>query len=251
MYRFAHEFFDMSADARPISGWNAGLVEVAGAVRASIVGPVTSSDLSDWVRIIDRAKHRVGRPVWRLDDPRLFHFTHVSFCLEQLDLPRHETERVIARSYTHRGFRSRLSARLRNHAAILLRIERLLASGRDLRVDHLLQWYAGISAGLCSAMPAGPKIERLQQVLRRVNSPHMRIGSAVTEIASLHYEALTDALVPSFHGIIARLLLHYQLGRCGLLPPAFRPEDVGRFRSGAETQRCIMQRVADAYEKLS
>ncbi|HMO26104.1 MAG TPA: hypothetical protein PKB10_07525, partial [Tepidisphaeraceae bacterium] len=50
---------------------------------------------------------------------------------------------------------------------------------------------------------------------------HRRLQPAVQEIVSMHVQALADELVPSFSGIIARLLLHYHLGRCGLPPIAF------------------------------
>ena len=60
--------------------------------------------------------------------------------------------------------------------------------------------------------------DRLAALVERMNSPELRLQAGVQQVARLHAQLLADPLVPSFNGILARLLLRYHLGRCGLRP---------------------------------
>jgi hypothetical protein len=51
----------------------------------------------------------------------------------------------------------------------------------------------------------------------------LRLAAAIPEIASLHVTLLADPLVPSFNGILSRLLLRYHMGRCNLPAVVFDP----------------------------
>jgi len=128
---------------------------------------------------------------------------------------------VVRSTISHHSFghlRSRLQQRIRNHAGIFYQIERQLRLHVPLKVEGVIQWYTRLSAGLSTTMLAEPKVERLSQIVERINSPHPRVGPALNEIADTYFATTRDILIPSFGGILARLLLHYHLGRCGLRP---------------------------------
>ncbi|MFT3789360.1 MAG: hypothetical protein QM770_24805 [Tepidisphaeraceae bacterium] len=213
------------------------------------------SDLQSWAKGIDRLRLAHPRSAFAPSDKFLVACTYGSFRLEGITLALPDAETAIARDNKHRGFRSRLGQRLRNHAAILLSIERLLKQSRStlLKSRTVLGWYTAISSGLSHTMPAGPDMARLDSVVRRVNSPHLRLGPAIQEIVELHVELLHDAIVPSFAGLLSRLILHYHLGRCGLLPVIFDPDrDSGAaFATHASAQRRIMDLVDESYATLA
>jgi hypothetical protein len=128
-----------------------------------------------------------------------------------------------------RAFRSRSAQRIRNHVAILRSIDQALRIGQPLRSSAVLRWYTSISSGLSTTALDAATMTRLDLAVRRINSPQLRLQPAVQEIATLHASLLADPLVPSFNGILSRLLLHFHLGRCKLSPILFDPtEDPAR-----------------------
>jgi hypothetical protein len=153
--------------------------------------------------------------------------TDASFRLDGLDLPRRDVEAALARGWGARAFRPRQQQRVRNHVAILHRIERLLRRGESLKSAEVVRWYTSVACGLSTTQLDEPMTVRLDTVVRQVNSPHLRLCPAVQGIARLHRQMLADPVVPSFNGILARLLLRYHLGRCGLPPVIFVPESDG------------------------
>ena len=62
------------------------------------------------------------------------------------------------------------------------------------------------------------------------------------EITGVHVRLLTDPFVPGFNGIMARLLLRYHLGRCGLPPLVFDPDTDGPLLSAEST---LLPRLLD------
>ena len=147
--------------------------------------------------------------------------TDASFRLDGLELPREHLESALARGAARKAIRSRQQQRVRNHVGILRHLERLLSTGGPLKGDDVLRWYTSIACGLSTTRPDESATARLDAIVRQINSPHMRLCPALQAIARLHREMLTDPIVPSFNGILARLLLRYHLGRCGLPPVVF------------------------------
>ncbi len=126
---------------------------------------------------------------------------------------------------THRqALRSRGAQRIRNHFSILHHVEASVRIGESLNAGAVMRWYTTIGSGLINAALTDSAMDRMDQVVRRINSPQLRLQAALHDIARLHVQLLTDPLVPSFNGILARLLLRYHLGRVGLPPVVFHPE---------------------------
>jgi hypothetical protein len=176
--------------------------------------------------------------------------TWVSFVLEGLEVSEEEVREALDPGSDRAGLRARQNLRLRNHAAILHRIENDLAQGLPLTGDGVLRWYVAMSAGLSTTGLDQATAARLDEVVRRVNAPQLRVGAALREVAETHVRLLGDALVPSFNGILARLLLRYHLGRCGLPAVVFDPQFDGR-RVGADGMlRRLMELLEVTYDRL-
>lgn len=185
-------------------------------------------DWAAWTRRIERLR-RLDRcdamlRAWALRLDTRCAQTAASFHLDGIPLDEQTIRAFCRRGGAARPVRTRLSLRLRNHVAILAVIRRMLDRQQPLEPGDVLRWYTSVSSGLCTTMPAEPKIDRIRSIVRRLNSPHLLLRPAVTEIAELHCEVLADELVPSFNGILARLLLAYQLGRCALPPVILAPQ---------------------------
>jgi hypothetical protein len=202
---------------------------------ARLLGPgrpvVIDLDWPRWLRSVERKRRLLLRDsrshaMPTAPDLLLRRITLASFQLEGIPASESEIEQALphAPGHARRRFHSRQQQRFRGHVAILLRIGKSLRQGEPLKTGAVLRWYTMLSAGLCTEMLADQKLARLDQFCRRINSPHLRLQPALQEIARTHVDALADELVPSFHGIIARLLLTYHLGRCGLPPIAFEPQ---------------------------
>ncbi len=88
----------------------------------------------------------------------------------------------------------------------------------------VVRWYTSISGGLSLAALDETNIQRLNNVVHLINSPQFRLQPAIKEITHLHAQLLADPLVPSFNGILSRLLLRYHLGQCDLPPVMFDPQ---------------------------
>jgi|GEM_PF-1738827 len=181
-------------------------------------------DWTPWLRQIERKRRLLGRlcsPVWQAPVAWLAKFTAVSFRLDGMDVTEEQVALAAAVVRSPRRFRSRLSQRLRNHLAILRSIQRMLLRGVALRGSYVVRWYTSISCGLSTTSLDDMAMDRIETVVGRLGSPRLRLQSAVQDISQLHSQLIADPLVPSFNGILARLLLFYHLGRCGLPPVMF------------------------------
>ncbi|HEY8669006.1 MAG TPA: hypothetical protein VIL86_20320 [Tepidisphaeraceae bacterium] len=186
----------------------------------------------DWpsrLRTLERQRRLLQRGV---EQPRRAdlaeHFAHATFCsflLEGLQVSQAEVLATLETTPQQRTLRSRQALRIRNHVSILRHIENALLAGEPLCAGGVVRWYTSISCGLCTAALDGPSVARLEQIVRQINSPQLRLQPALQEIAALHSTLLSDPLVPGFNGILARLLLRYHLGRCSL-PGVVIPADI-------------------------
>lgn len=174
--------------------------------------------------------------------------TWASFRLEGLEVSEEELSDALGPGSDRPALRSRQSLRLRNHAAILHRIEGDLAQGLTLTADGVLRWYVGISAGLSTTRLDQATEARLEEVVRRVNSPQLRLQPALQEVAATHVRLLADPLVPSFNGILARLLLRYHLGRSKLPAIVWHPTLDAGPRDTASMLRRLVEMLDESYE---
>jgi hypothetical protein len=176
--------------------------------------------------------------------------TWVSFLLEGLDVTEEEVREALGHGSDRGGLRARQALRLRNHAAILHRIENDLAQGLPLTGDDVLRWYVAMSAGLSPTGLDQAAAARLDEVVRRVNAPQLRLGPALREVAQTHARLLADPLVPSFNGILARLLLRYHLGRCGLPAVVFDLQVDARRTDAEGMLRRLVELLELSYNQL-
>jgi hypothetical protein len=163
-----------------------------------------------------------------LPDQYYVRATWSSFRLEGIDVDEDEVREALSQTSAGHTLRSRQCQRLRNHAAILHHIETDLREGVPLSTDGVIRWYTAISAGLSTTSPSQAASGRLDDQVRRINSPQLRLSAAIPEIAGVYVSLLADPLVPSFNGILARLLLRCHLGRCNLPAVVFDPACDGR-----------------------
>jgi hypothetical protein len=208
-----------------------------------------------WLRLIQRKRRMTARP----DSPRVAtppsaYFTAAtlsSFQLEGIPLKPMEVTQAVSHGAAGKGFRSRSSQRIRNHVAILRRIEKSLRAGATLTTQTVVRWYTSISCGLSLAALDETNMSRLDNVVRRINSPQFRLQPAITEIARVHAQLNADPLVPSFNGILARLLLQYHLGRCGLPRVLFDASaDSTLLKDEPRLLKRILELVDSAYEMM-
>jgi hypothetical protein len=177
--------------------------------------------------------------------------TRVSCLLDDIDVTERDLSAAMAHGYAGRPFRSRAGQRIRNHVALLRRIERLVRRALPLDTRAVIRWYTSISSGLSSAQLDTDALMRLDRAVRRINSPHRNLRPAVAEAARLYFELLTEPIVPSFNGILARLLLACQLGRIGLPPVLFDPSQ-DRQHPTDETSllRVLLDRILLSYDRM-
>jgi hypothetical protein len=158
--------------------------------------------------------------------------TLASFRLDGLTLTAADVAQALSRggaSRSARACRTTTARRVRNHVAILKHLERALHRGRLITAGDVLRWYTSVAGGLSAGAVDDQTAARVAHVVSRVNSPHLRLWPAVREVAAMHVSLLEDPFVPGFNGILARLLLRYHLGRCGLPPVVFDPDqDAGK-----------------------
>jgi hypothetical protein len=176
--------------------------------------------------------------------------TWASFRLDGHDVTEAELRDALGPGSDRPALRSRQALRLRNHAAILHRVENDLQQGLTLTSDGVLRWYVAISAGLSTTSPDQATEARLEEVVRRVNSPQLRLQPALQEVAATHLRLLADPLVPSFNGILARLLLRYHLGRCKLPGVVWDPATDARPRDGDAMLRRLVELLDQSYDHL-
>jgi hypothetical protein len=194
-------------------------IRISPAMRKIPPAAATPLDWPMWIERIERKRrahrnHRNGSAQLRSD--YYIDATCGSFRLEGMDVLLHDVHNAIARGAAQRKFRSRAAQRVRNHVAILHSIERSLRKNHTLKTQAVLRWYTSVSSGLSTSELGIERMARLEQLVRRIDSPQLRLQPAIQEIARTHTELLSDPMFPSFNGILARLLLRYHLGRCGL-----------------------------------
>lgn len=196
------------------------------------VGSNGDIDWPRWLRETERKRRQIARqpdgqistalrPFW---STYYVSATEVSFRLDGMPLSHEDLVAALARGSAGKPCRSRQQQRGRNHVAILRRLETFLHRGTALKPDDVVRWYTSIACGLSTTQLDEPSRTRLDGIVRQINSPHLRLCPALQGIARLHAQMLADPVVPSFNGILARLLLRYHLGRCGLPPVVFSPE---------------------------
>lgn len=212
-------------------------------------------DWPRWLRLIQRKRRLAGKPNAPAAGNQTAEYfalnTLNSFQLEGIRLDQDEVAAAISHGWSGRGFRSRTAQRIRNHVAILRKIESSLRAGATLTSQTVLRWYTSISCGLSSASLDESNMIRLDNVVRRINSPRFRLQPALTEIAHLHVQLNSDPLVPSFNGILSRLLLQYHLGRSGLPRVVFNPAfDLTLVKDEPRLLKRILEMVDSAYEMM-
>jgi hypothetical protein len=183
-------------------------------------------DWSAWLRFTERKLAQLNR--FPLPRHYLASLTLASFTLDGMEISEPEVAVATAHGAARRAFRSRQAQRVRNHVAILHCLESMLRKQLPLTLDATLRWYTNVSSGLCTTALSAPTLDRLDRVVRRINTPQHRLQPAMQDIARLHLEILTDPIFPSFNGILARLLLHYHLGRTGIPPLLFNAANDSR-----------------------
>jgi hypothetical protein len=199
---------------------------------ASTSRPVTFNtggiNWGSWLRGTDRKRrllHRTDQPFCQhLPSAYFARATYSSFRLDGIETDEHDVLAALATGRHRQGLRSRAAQRIRNHVSILRHIESAVRIGESLKTQVVIRWYTTVGSGLINAGLSDSVMDRLDQVVRRINSPQLRLQAALGDISRLHVSLLTDPLVPSFNGILARLLLRYHLGRVGLPPVVFDPD---------------------------
>jgi len=219
--------------------------------------PWRATDSPQWGQRLARIE-RKRRLLARLRPPRLLprellgRLTWSSFAMEQLDVTLREAMEAIAARPSPRAFRRSQFLRIRHHAAALRGIERAIRRGQPIKASTVVHWYTSISCGLSVAavMDAG-RLGRIDQWLRRINSPHLLPGQAIGEAAAVHAQMLGEAIVPGFNGILCRLLLQFHLARCGLAPVTFDPDrDRAIVHDAALLARRLIELVEEGYDWL-
>ena len=210
-------------------------------------------DWTTWLRVTERKRRladgldpRAGRAFWA---GYYLAATDASFRLDGLILPPGDAAAALAPGgAAARAFRSRQQQRVRNHVAILRHLEHLLRRGATLKSADVVRWYTSVACGLSTTRLDEPTAARLDGLVRQINSPHLRLRPALQEIARLHRQMLADPVVPSFNGILARLLLRYHLGRCGLPPVLFDPgQDAGRMLDESRLLARLLELIHETY----
>jgi hypothetical protein len=180
---------------------------------------------------------------------RLIRQTVASFRLDGIDLSEPLLTEAFARRVAHPQMRPAQAQRIRNHVAILHRIELSLAHGQPLKSPSVLGWYTSVGCGLCTTGPDDSALSRLELLVRRINSPHMRLDPAVREMCDLHARMLADPIFPGFNGIMARLLLRFHLGRCKLPAILFRADDAAIAPDCNKLLPRMVQLIDQAYDQ--
>jgi len=187
---------------------------------------VTDGEWQRWSRAIEIKRRRTqGIDIARVFGSRdnLSRATYADFRIEGLEVEEGQVCAALAVGIERRVFRPRQAQRFRNYAAIHHHIAKMLRAGQELEAGAVVRWYTSISCGLCPGELADSAQQRLGEMLHWINAPEFRLQSATHQIVHLHVQLMADPLVPSFNGILARLLLRFHLGRCGFPPVIFDP----------------------------
>lgn len=112
--------------------------------------------------------------------------------------------------------RSRPAQLIRNHVAILLRMDLDARHVRPLESSTVLRWYASLCAGLPMPTIDDSRCRRIESVCRQINSPPMQPKPAVEQVFRLYAALLSDPLFPTLNGLMSRLLARCHALRCRL-----------------------------------
>ena len=196
------------------------------------------------LRQLERRRRIFARLVrtGRLPEEWFIRCTVSSFQLDGMDVREKDVDAAITSAADVRVLRSARLLRLRNHIAVLRRIERMIRLDLPLAAGEVVRWYTMMSSGLSITAIGQSRADRLGWVLRRINSPQLRIASALEEIAATHTHLLADPLFPGFNGVIARLLLQYHLARCQFPPILFDPK---RDQAIVQDERKLLMRLVE------
>lgn len=178
--------------------------------------------------------------------------TYSSFRMEGVPLDAADFAAALTRGAAARSCRTRCAQRLRNHVAVLYHLELLLRRRQPLESGSVIRWYTSIACGLSAGTIDAHALRRIEQIVAAVSSPQLRLVRAVKEVASVHVRLLADPFVPGFNGILARLLLRYHLGRCGLPPVLLDPErDPPLLRDEATFFLRLLEMLRASYESMA
>jgi hypothetical protein len=176
--------------------------------------------------------------------------TCVSFQMDGVPLSPGEFDAAMSHGAAARACRTRSAQRARNHVAILRRVESLLRRGQPLEPGDVIRWYTSIACGLSAGGLSAETLGRIDRIVSAVNSPRLRFWPAVQEVAALHVNLLSDPFVPGFNGIVARLLLRYHMGRCGLPPVLFDPStDALRLAAVSTLEPRLLELIVQSYDE--
>jgi hypothetical protein len=171
--------------------------------------------------------------------------------MDGIDLPEPTVTDALKVGGASRSCRSRQAQRLRNHVAILRRIQTTARRAEPLTTDTIVRWYTSVACGLSTSHLDAPSLARLERVARRINSPPQNLRPAMEELAALHADLLADPIVPSFNGILARLLLTAHLTRCGLPPVIFHPDTDRALPPDSPTRlRRLLELITESLDAL-
>ena len=210
-------------------------------------------DWSKWVRHIESRRRKLALAARPLPGTMqsIADATLASFCLDGLNVALADVNAALATGVNRRVFRARQSQRVRNHVAIIRSLDRSLARQFPLRSEHVLRWYTSISSGLSMTHLNTAASDRLQQVVDRMNSTELRPQAGIQQVARVHAQLMSEPLVPSFNGILARLLLRYHLGRCGLPPVLFHSQTpVQAMTNSNVLLPLLLELLEESYEAL-
>ena len=224
--------------------------------RAAHARPQQAAELKRAIRGLERKRRMVARvpAPERTEDPFVGYYeraTYVSFRLDGLEVTEAEVREALAHRAAARACRTCAARRIRNHAAILRHIELLLRRGQPLAGRDVIRWYTSVACGLSGGSVDGQTPGRLDQIVSAMNSPQLRLWPAVRDVAAAHVRLLNDPFVPGFNGILARLLLRYHLGRCGLPPVLFDVQhDPPRLGDVSTFLPRLLELLDEGYDRL-
>src|SRR3954452_11868844 len=130
----------------------------------------------------------VAPPPPRLPREYLARVTWASFRMEGIELSEREVTDAMAPGPAHRALRPRQGQRVRNHMAILRRIECHVRRGQPLNARSVVRWYTTISCGLTSAQLDEESFSRLDGAVRQINCPSLNLRPAVEDVAKRYHE---------------------------------------------------------------
>jgi len=220
------------------------------AAPARPVSPPSPAELGGQLRRLERKRRGPGTATTRpLADDFYLAFTCASFRLEQIEIDEPAAAAALRASPRVGQLRPRSQRRIRNHVAILRTIEHAVRRGDVLKADAVVRWYTSIGCGLSITGIEPAAHDRLTRCLDRIHSPQLRLRQALADAAALHVQLVNDPLFPSFNGLIARLLLHLHLRRCGLPGVTLdRPTDATALQVASALEARLAELVSRAYD---